>query len=142
VADIVSATRDERGLIRIARAILVVAVACATTSAPRAGAQVQRPSVEDFFRSPMVINAKLSPDGSYLAVTGTGPNGRVALMVADLSKPLQLRGLANFDKADVRRFFWVNNRRLVYDAQDLQSWRETGNGGSSRSTWTGRISSG
>ncbi len=50
-------------------------------------------------------------------------------MVADLSKPLQLRGLANFDKADVRRFFWVNNRRLVYDAQDLQSWRETGNGG-------------
>jgi hypothetical protein len=129
VADIVSATRDERGLIRIARAMLVVAVACATTSAPCAEAQVQRPSVEDFFRSPMVTDAKLSPDGNHLAVTATGPNGRVALMVADLSKPLQLRGLAAFDTADVRRFFWVNNRRLVYDGQDLQSWRETGNGG-------------
>ncbi|HWM71002.1 MAG TPA: prolyl oligopeptidase family serine peptidase [Steroidobacteraceae bacterium] len=126
MADTVSARRDTRGLIRIVRTMAVVAAACVTASTPGAEG---RPSVEDFFRSPMVVNAKLSPDGSYLAVTGTGPNGRVALMVADLSKPLQLRGLANFDKADVRRFFWVNNRRLVYDAQDLQSWRETGNGG-------------
>jgi hypothetical protein len=91
MADTVSARSDARGLIRIVRAIWVVAAACASASAPCAEGQAQRPSVEDFFRSPMVTDAKLSPDGNYLAVTATGPNGRVALMVADLSKPLQLR---------------------------------------------------
>jgi hypothetical protein len=78
-------------LIRIARTMAVVAAACAGASPLYAEDQAQRTSVEDFFRSPMVTNAKLSPDGSYLAVTAIGPSGRVALMVADLSKPLQLR---------------------------------------------------
>jgi hypothetical protein len=129
MADVESARCDGPRLVRIVRTAVVAAVACAAAAAPGAEGQAQRATVEDFFRNPEVTDAKLSPDGSYLAVTATGPGGRVALMVADLSKPLQLRGLAAFDRADIRNFSWVNNQRLVYDAHDLQSSRETGNGG-------------
>ncbi len=124
-----AATRDTRGLNQIARAAALIVLACAAAPALGADDQTKRPTAEDFFRSPQVVNAKLSPDGSYLAVSAVGPKGRVALMVADLSKPLQLRGLAAFDRADVRRFYWVNNHRLAYNAFDLRSDRETGNGG-------------
>jgi acetyl esterase/lipase len=120
-----SAGTRVRRLIEIVRTTAVAAVACAAAADGRA----QPPPAEDFFREPMVANAKLSPDGAHLAVTALGPNGRVALMVADLSQPLQLRGLAAFDRADVRNFSWVNNGRLVYDMQDLQSARQLGNGG-------------
>jgi len=57
-------------------------------------------------------------------------------MVEDLSKPLATARPGQFDKANVRRFFWVNNRRLVYDAQDAAIVGATA-GASSRSTWTG-----
>ena len=124
-----SAGHDARRLIRIARAAVLAAVAFGSAAAPGAEGRPQRPPVQDFFRNPQVTQAKLSPDGTYLAVTALAANGRVALMVADLSKPLQLRSLAGFDRADVRNFAWVNNRRLVYDAQDLQSARQLGNGG-------------
>jgi dipeptidyl aminopeptidase/acylaminoacyl peptidase len=129
MTEVESARCDGRRLVRIVQTAVVAAVVCATAAAPGAEGQAQRATVEDFFRNPEVTDAKLSPDGSYLAVTATGPGGRVALMVADLSKPLQLRGLAAFDRADIRNFSWVNNQRLVYDAHDLQSSRETGNGG-------------
>ncbi len=121
--------RDARRLTHVARAAAFTVAACAAASALRAEDQPKRPTAEDFFRSPQVVDAKLSPDGSYLAVSAYAQSGRVALMVADLSKPLQLRGLAALERADVRRFAWVNNRRIVYDVQDLQSDRQTGNGG-------------
>lgn len=129
MSDTESARRERHHLIRIARATLVASIVCSAASVAAAEGQAQRPAAEDFFRLPMVARAALCPDGSYLAVTAAGPNGRLALMVADLSKPLQLRGLANFERADVGDFHWVNNRRLVYDARDLKSARETGNGG-------------
>jgi len=122
-----SAGTRARRLIEIVRTTAVAALACAGAAA--ADPQAQPPPAGDFFRSPMVASAKLSPDGTHLAVTALGPSGRVALMVADLNQPLQLRGLAAFDRADVRNFAWVNNRRLVYDVQDLQSARQLGNGG-------------
>ena len=121
MADIVSAARDERGLIRIARAILVVAVACATTSAPGGQGDAKRPTAEDFFRWPLVSDAELSPDGRLLAMTAIGGNGRSQLFVADLAKPLELRGLVSIRSGDVTYFSWVNSRRLVYGGEDLQS---------------------
>jgi dipeptidyl aminopeptidase/acylaminoacyl peptidase len=129
MADIESARCDGRRLVRIVRTAVVAAVACAGAAAPGAESQPERPTVEDFFRNPEVTDAKLSPDGSYLAVTASGPNGRVALMVADLSKPLQLHSLVAFERFDVRQFFWVNNRRLAYNVQDLQAEMKPGNGG-------------
>ncbi len=121
MADLVSATRDERGVIRIARAMLVVAAACATASAPGGQGDAKRPTAEDFFRWPLVSDAELSPDGRLLAMTAIGGNGRSQLFVADLAKPLELRGLVSIRSGDVTYFSWVNSRRLVYGGEDLQS---------------------
>jgi len=129
MADIESTRRDARRLIGFVRVMLVASAACAAGAALGAEGPPQKPTVEDFFGSPMIVDARLSPDGSYLAVSAFAQSGRVALMVADLGKPLELRSLAAFDRGDVKNVHWVNNRRLVYDAHDLQSARQTGNGG-------------
>ena len=123
------ARRDARRLIRVACTTALTVAAGIAASALGAEDQPKRPTAEDFFRSPIVTDARLSPDGSYMAVTAAGADGRLTLNVADLSKPLQLRGLFRFPRADIASFHWVNNRRLVFNAQDLQSDRETGNGG-------------
>jgi len=121
----------------ILRAVLATTVLCAVGSAAYPEDSSKRPSVEDFFRNPLITKAALSPDGKLLGLTGFGQDGRVRLYVADLSKPFELREVGAFSDADVRRFFWVNNRRLVYDAVDLRSDRQTGNGGLWAVDWDG-----
>ncbi len=80
-----------------------------------------------FFRHPDHAGFKLSPSGKYLA--GLVPVGRrVRLSVLDLdAKTASVVGAVEGE--DVATFEWVNDRRLVFSAVDLQA-------GSTRSTAT------
>src|SRR5258706_391220 len=128
-----SARGDLRRLIgvgmRVAAATAFAIACAAATAAERTPEPAHAPTVEDFFRYPFVRDAKLSLDGKLLALTAFASDGYARLFVADLSKPFALHDVAAFSEADVRQFFWVNDRRLVYDAEDLHSDRQTGNGG-------------
>lgn len=129
MAKAVSAGPDRRRLGAIGIRAAVVAIAACMSASGACADRPPRPTVEDFFGSALVRDVKLSPNGDFLAMTALAPNGRVRLLVADLTKPIELHPLASFSGADVRRFFWVNNRRLAYDGQDLRSGEETGYGG-------------
>jgi hypothetical protein len=126
-----------RSMGAVARAAAGIASVVMTAVGLCAQEPARAPTAKDFFRYPFVREAKLSPDGRLLALTAFGSDSYVRLYVADLSKPFELHDVASFDRADVRRFFWVNNRRLVYDAQDLHSDRQPGNGGLWAVDWDG-----
>jgi len=124
-----AASHRQRRLCKFVVPTALAVAACATAGVAVGQGSLKRPAVEDFFRNPLIVDVKLSPDGNHLAMTAFVANGRVVLLVADAAKPLGLQVLASFSDGDVRRFFWVNNRRLVYDGEDLQSDFQTGNGG-------------
>jgi dipeptidyl aminopeptidase/acylaminoacyl peptidase len=95
------------------------------------------PTVEDFFRPPFVYQAELSPDGRRLAVSAYASDGIRRLYVADLGKPFELRLIAGFSDANVRGIYWVNDRRLAYDAAAVKPGTQTGNGGLWAIDWDG-----
>lgn len=78
------------------------------------------PPIETFFQNPAFHAAELSPSGKSVAMLFSGPGGRVQLAVLDLAagKPTIVAGFAD---ADIRRFDWVNERRLVFDVKDLNA---------------------
>jgi acetyl esterase/lipase len=76
---------------------------------------------EAFFKHPEVLDAQLSPSGALLAITTSLGAQRVALVVLDPLNPKQATRIALFHDADVVRFQWVNNKRLVFSVVDLES---------------------
>lgn len=95
--------------------------AAATAAAAAAAARLP---VETFFKNPDVLDAQLSPSGTQLALTTAAGTKRVGLFVIDLGASGKAARTAAFHDADVVRFNWVNNNRLVFSVADL----ETGSG--------------
>lgn len=74
--------------------------------------------VEAFYRDAAVERAELSPSGRWLAMT-TGKNtGRLGLVVFDLEKWALHSQPALFSDADIERFHWLGDDRLVFDISD------------------------
>lgn len=111
-------TRSLRaGLTRLA---LGLAVLGAPTASIAADAPTQ-PPIESFFRHPRMSGPELSPSGKLLALAMVGTNGRVRLGVLDLEVRDKIRIVAGFEDADIRRYAWVNDKRLVFDTIDFSS---------------------
>ncbi len=76
--------------------------------------------IELFFRHADMIDAQLSPSGKHLAFS-LNRNQRVALGVLTLESGGGAKLLVAYQDADVRRFEWVNDERLVYTVVDKHS---------------------
>ncbi len=79
-----------------------------------------RTPVESFFQNPAFGGGVLSPNGRHAAFTIAPKDGRTQLMVLDVEKS-SAKVVASFPDADVWRFEWVNDSRLVYDVADRQA---------------------
>lgn len=73
-------------------------------------------SVEQFFKRASYSRVRLSPDGKLAAAVVPGER-REGLAVIDLETK-KGRPITNFGDADVLRFFWINNHRLVFSVGD------------------------
>ena len=75
--------------------------------------------VAQFFQRPAFSGAELSPSGQRVALRVGAVGQRDRLAVLDTTT-MQLQLVAAYKDADVRRFRWVNDQRLVYDLADFQ----------------------
>ena len=109
--------RFDRTLIgqALVRATLTLA-ACATALPIRAA-----PSAEDFARHPFIGDVAISPSGNRLALAVRTDNGRVQLAVMNLQPPSAPKAIAGFVDAEVTDVDWVNDERIVFHAQDLDT---------------------
>ena len=89
--------------------------ALATLPGPAAAAP---PAIESFFNNPSFSSAELSPDGRYVAFKVNNGKERDGLAVVELDTR-KVSGVARFSDADIGKFQWVNNQRLVFDTVDL-----------------------
>jgi acetyl esterase/lipase len=80
-------------------------------------------SISSFFEYPTLSSAQLSPNGRYVAMLVPAKGGYVRLGVMDVTANVP-KVLASFEDADISRFHWINNDRLVFEAGD----RSTGVG--------------
>lgn len=85
-----------------------------STLALAAVARAAPPSAEALFAPPGFGGAMLSPDGRKLALLLRAAGQRTRLAVLDLTT-LKSEVVAAFDDQDVRRAFWVNDTRLIFD---------------------------
>jgi dipeptidyl aminopeptidase/acylaminoacyl peptidase len=93
----------------------------AASAASAASAAAALPPAEAFFQNPDVLDAQLSPAGTHLAFTTAAGTDRVALVVVDLAPGGRATRAAHYTDADVVRFNWVNNQRLIFSLADLES---------------------
>lgn len=107
-----------RGVARWLRLAVVLFFAPASVLAQ---APTSAGTAEEFFRQPVLRQPRLSPSGDRVAMLMPGPDGRMVLAVADVATPQRRVGIARFDGADVGSFAWVNDKRLVFTAVDLQA---------------------
>jgi hypothetical protein len=77
--------------------------------------------VSDFFSAEAMSQPVLSPSGKYLALRMANAQGRRQLAVINLEPPRQAMIVARFTDADVANLQWVNDDRLVFNINDLQS---------------------
>ena len=77
------------------------------------------PPAGHFFDNPSFSQPKLSPDGKYVAFTGSREGARTGLYAVDLASR-SIRGVAQFDNVDIDNFEWVNGQRLVFDTRDAR----------------------
>jgi acetyl esterase/lipase len=77
--------------------------------------------LERFFQRPAMLEAKLSPSGTRLAVTTSRGTTRVGLAVIELGLDPKARRAALFSDADIVSFDWVSDDRLVFSVLDLQA---------------------
>jgi dipeptidyl aminopeptidase/acylaminoacyl peptidase len=98
---------------RLLYGVFALALLCAT---PPGLAEVAAtlPSIESFFENQTFGGASLSPSARYLAARIGGPGKHDFLVVIDLETN-QSKVIAAFKDADVDRFRWVNDERLVYN---------------------------
>ncbi len=92
-----------------AAAALVWALGTAAVAAP--------PSAADFARSPELSSVIVSPSNTRAAMLVRAPSGRIALATVDLALPGRPQVVAAYDDVDIVRAAWVNDKRLVYQAQ-------------------------
>jgi len=97
---------------------LCVVLALVGGAMDTAGA-AELPPAELFFKVPEIGRAVLSPSGRWLAMSSNHRGARVSLVVFDLREWGQVKLAAGFNDADIRRFDWVNDDRLVFDVIDL-----------------------
>ena len=87
----------------------------------RAGANEPIP-LEAFFGAPAIGTVAVSPSGKTLALTVPGKNGRMELAAAELGeRPLRFKSLAWLTDYDVADIYWLNDKRLVFEAYDSQA---------------------
>jgi len=99
---------------------LTLAVLGALAALP-AAAQNATPAAipaASFFENPTFSDPILSPDGSQVAIKVASKNGRVRLAVIDVATR-KTRVVAALEDADVDRYHWVNDHRLVFNVDDL-----------------------
>ncbi len=96
------------------RALIVLVLTIACSGVLGADAPAQRPRAEQFFRKPALSGAALSPNGRLLALRIASKDGKARLAVLDL-QTMQSTIAASFSSADVDRFIWVNDKRLVFN---------------------------
>jgi dipeptidyl aminopeptidase/acylaminoacyl peptidase len=101
-----------RGALLLRMAMAVLAVATTTGHAAP-------PSAEDFVRRPAIHSVKLSPSGKRLALLVSAPGSRNGLAVMDVPASQPPRMVAAFGDAEILRFAWVNDDRLLYEAADF-----------------------
>jgi acetyl esterase/lipase len=116
-----------RGYISLAAVALLVIAAIPAGAQPTsvAGESASTPPLiplERFFQHPVVLDAKLSPSGKKLAVSTSRGGKRVGLVVLDLAtESPKAIGSAVFKDADITKFDWVGDNRLVFSLVDLES---------------------
>ncbi|MFG6440284.1 alpha/beta hydrolase family protein [Roseateles sp. LKC17W] len=91
-------------------------------------AQAAPPPAEVFFRDPDIVDARLSPSGRWLAITGTLGAERAGLVVFDVVNGGQPRRVVQFEDGDVTNVHWVNDDRLVFSAVDFSQGSGRGRG--------------
>jgi hypothetical protein len=75
-----------------------------------------------FFGPAEIGDVAISPSGRTLAMTVPGKKGRMELVAADLGQaPLRFRSLAWMTDYDVAGVYWLNDKRLVFNAYDSQA---------------------
>jgi len=87
-------------------------------TAPGHAAEAALPPIKSFMHTPAFVQPRMSPDGRLIAALVEGAGGRRVLLVIDPADVKKSRIVAAFSDADVGRFEWVNNERLVYSASD------------------------
>ena len=105
-----------------AMAVLATAQMGAWASAPAPAAATDASAVLPaathalpYFDRPRISSVKVSPSNTHAAFLWEGKDGRQVLAVIDLADPKNVRGLAGQKHLEVKSFFWVNDRRLVFD---------------------------
>ncbi len=100
------------------RAILqFLATACCTVGIAHADGDIAKPiAIETLFEHPRYGRAELSPNTNLLATTAR-LGERMQLIVIDLGTQ-KARAVAGFGDADIARFRWINDRRLVFSIED------------------------
>ncbi|AMO25178.1 hypothetical protein UC35_01070 [Ramlibacter tataouinensis] len=88
-------------------------------AAGAASAQPAKVPVEAFFQNPAFTAARLSPSGKHVAATFRAKTGRIALVVMDTANLADAKVVGGFSDADVWRFEWVNDGRLVFSMADM-----------------------
>lgn len=106
--------------VRCAAMALLTAALGALAAVVLHAAEVPIP-VSDFFRAEAMSQPVLSPSGKYLAVRLANAKGRRQLGVIKLDPPHQVKSVVSFVDADVADVQWVNDDRLVFNINDLQS---------------------
>ncbi len=96
---------------RLTSLLLLLACLIAGTAA------ASPPSAETIFRHALFGEAKLSPNGSLVAIRLRTKESRDRLAVLDL-QTMKITEVASFDGSDVNRFEWVNDQRLVFNLTD------------------------
>jgi dipeptidyl aminopeptidase/acylaminoacyl peptidase len=99
--------------------LLAAAVPLHAASAPAPASAATPPPIERFFVNPQLVDASLSPDARYLAAISGASDRRDYLVVIDLEQKTT-KVVAGYQDADIRRFEWVNNNRLLFDLTDHQ----------------------
>jgi len=92
-------------------------LSCALALPCAGAAEAVRPPAAAFFGNADFGGATLSPSGRYLAARSGAPGKPLRLMVVDLQDN-SVKTVAAFADADVSRFQWVNDERLVFDVSD------------------------
>lgn len=84
-----------------------------------AAAQAAPPTADEFVKPAAIGRVQLSPSGQRLALLIPSPDGHNRLAVMDLPPSQPPRVVAAFSDANITRFDWVNDSRLIYEAFDF-----------------------
>jgi acetyl esterase/lipase len=109
-------------LLRNARRLLIaLALGCMIPASGAAlGAEPGRPKAETFFSNSLFSDAKLSPDGDFIAMLVGSDGGRMKLLVMDLAD-MSIKVASGAESMDIAEVHWVNDQRLVFSTNDRQA---------------------